>query len=264
MIINCKEVAAKWKRECSSVNATLAIIQIGNNPASNSYIKGKLKDCEEIGYTGLHYHLDENVEEKVVLGLIEELNNDSQVNGIIVQLPLPKHLNENKIAKAIAPIKDVDGFIYDSPFTQCTPLGVSNLLDEIGYDVSGKFVVVLGRSENVGKTAANLLLNKNATVVICHSKTPDTIRKDLLLRADVIISAVGKAGLFSWENVKQGALVIDVGINRTAEGKLCGDFIPPQDVDYLDYTSVPGGIGLLTRAMLMKNTHQAYLLQNKI
>ena len=263
MIINCKEVAAKWKQECSAVNATLAIIQVGNNPASNSYIKGKLKDCEEIGYNGLHYHLDENIEEKEILGLIEELNNDSQVNGIIVQLPLPKHLNEDKIAKAIAPIKDVDGFIYDSPFTQCTPLGVSNLLDEIGYDVSGKFVVVLGRSENVGRTAANLLLNKNATVVICHSKTPKELRDSLLQKADVVVSAVGCAGLFSWENVKPGCLVIDVGINRNVEGKLCGDFIPPEDINYLDYTSVPGGIGLLTRAMLMKNTYQAYLLQNK-
>lgn len=264
MIINCKEVAAKWKKECSTVNATLAIVQVGNNPASNSYIKGKLKDCEEIGYEGLHFHLSEDVDESTILSLIDSLNRDPKINGIIVQLPLPKHLDEEKITKTITPIKDVDGFIHSSPFTQCTPLGVVNLLDEIGYDVNGKFVVVLGRSENVGKTAANLLLNKNATVAICHSKTPDEIRNDLLLKADVVISAVGRAGLFSWENVREGTLVIDVGINRNSEGKLCGDFIPPENVDYLNYTSVPGGIGLLTRATLMKNTYQAYLLQNKI
>ena len=263
MIINCKEVAAKWKKECSAVNATLAIIQVGDNPASNSYIKGKLKDCEEIGYKGIHYKLDENIEEEKVLSLIKELNHNTSVNGIIVQLPLPKHLDERKITQTISPIKDVDGFIHDSLFTQCTPLGVVNLLDELNYDVSGKFVVVLGRSENVGRTAANLLLDKNATVSICHSKTPDYIKYDLLSKADVVIAAVGKAGLFSWKNLKPGALVIDVGINRNAEGKLCGDFIPPEDVNYLDYTSVPGGVGLLTRAMLMKNTYQAFLLQNK-
>lgn len=262
MIINCKEVAAKWKKECSAVNATLAIIQVGDNPASNSYIKGKLKDCEEIGYKGIHYKLDESVEETEVLSLINELNHSTSVNGIIVQLPLPKHLNADRIAQSISPIKDVDGFIYSSPFTQCTPLGVVNLLDEINIDVKNKFVVVLGRSENVGKTAADLLVEKDATVVICHSKTPLELRNDLLKKADIVISAVGKAGLFTWEDVKPGSVVIDVGINRV-DGHLCGDFVPSTDVDYLDYTSVPGGVGLLTRAMLMKNTYQAFLLQNK-
>ena len=135
-------------------------------------------------------------------------------------------------------------------------------MDEINIDVKNKFVVVLGRSENVGKTAADLLVEKDATVVICHSKTPLELRNDLLKKADIVISAVGKAGLFTWEDVKPGSVVIDVGINRV-DGHLCGDFVPSTDVDYLDYTSVPGGVGLLTRAMLMKNTYQAFLLQNK-
>lgn len=261
MIINCKEIAAKWKNECSTVPATLAIIQIGNNPASNSYIKGKLKDCSEIGYVGMLYKLDEDVTEKEVLDIIDTLNTNADINGIIVQLPLPRHLNEEKIAKAISTIKDVDGFIQDSPFIQCTPLGVVNLLDEINYDVSGKLVVVLGRSENVGRTTANLLLNKDATVAICHSKTPPEVRRDLLKTADVVISAVGSPALFTWEDVKKGAVVIDVGINRV-DGHLCGDFVPSEDEDYLDYTSVPGGVGLLTRAMLMKNTYKAYKLQH--
>lgn len=262
MIINCKEIAQKWKNECKGVNATLAIVQVGDNPASNSYIKGKLKDCEEIGFTGILHKFEESIDEETILNLIDTLNNDSTVNGIIVQLPLPKHLDEHKITNRVAIEKDVDGFLRDSQFTPCTPLGVVNLLDEINYDVSDKFVVVLGRSEFIGKEAARLLLNKNATVAICHSKTPIEKRNQLLRMADVVISAVGKADLFTWVDVKPGAVVIDVGINRK-DGHLCGDFVPSMDAEYLDYTSVPGGVGLLTRAMLLKNTFVAFNNQNK-
>lgn len=260
MIINCKEVAQRWKNECLGVNATLAIVQVGDNPASNSYIKGKLKDCEEIGYQGVLYKISEPTTTERILSLLDELNADKTVNGIIVQLPLPNYLDIEKIINRVHPLKDVDGFLQNSMFTQCTPLGVVSLLDEINYDVSGKFVVVMGRSENVGKPIANLLLNKNATVAVCHSKTDKNTREMLLKNADVVISAVGRAGLFSYKDVKDDTLVIDVGINRV-EGRLCGDFIPPTEECGINYTSVPGGVGLLTRASLMKNTKKAYEMQ---
>ena len=263
MIINCKEVAQKWKDECKSKEASLTIIQVGDNPASNSYIKGKIKDCEEVGFKSRLLKYPEGVSENFVLDVIYALNGEKDVDGIIVQLPLPKHINPNTIAKAILPEKDVDGFLPYSPFTQCTPLGIIKLIEELKYDLTGKFVVVLGRSENVGKKATDLCLEKNATVCICHSKTPIAVRNELLKKADVIISAVGKANLFTYENVKEGALVIDVGINRNEEGKLCGDFTPSDDENFCDYTPVPGGIGLLTRAMLLKNTLQAHKLKTK-
>jgi methylenetetrahydrofolate dehydrogenase (NADP+)/methenyltetrahydrofolate cyclohydrolase len=262
MIINCKEIAQKWKNECVGINAHLAIIQVGDNPASNSYIKGKLKDCDEVGFKSSHYKLDAEVTEEELTELILKLNNDKDVNGIIVQLPLPKHIDAIKIVNLVAVEKDVDGFLYESEFTPCTPMGVVNLLDEINVDVNGKFVVVLGRSEFVGKKAADLLLAKNATVAICHSKTPIDVRDSLLKSADIVISAVGSAKLFEAIHVKDGAIVIDVGINRNDFGKLCGDFVPDENRDIL-YTSVPGGVGLLTRAMLLKNTYAAYMNQNK-
>lgn len=263
MKIDCKTVATKWKNECIGVNASLAIVQVGDNPASNSYIKGKIKDCEEIGFNPYHHKLDENISEENLLKIIHNLNNDDKIDGIIVQLPLPKHISVEKVTNTISPSKDVDGFIYSSKFTQCTPLGVVNLLEELKVDLTGKFVVVLGRSENVGKKVADLCLEKNATVCICHSKTPCDTMFRLLSMADIVISAVGKANLFSWENVKKNSIVIDIGINRNENGKLCGDFVPPEDETYCDYTTVPGGIGLLTRAMLMKNTYFAHSLNNK-
>jgi methylenetetrahydrofolate dehydrogenase (NADP+)/methenyltetrahydrofolate cyclohydrolase len=264
MIIDCKTVATKWKEECKGTKATLAIVQIGDNPASNSYIKGKIKDCEEVGFNTKLLKYPEGVSEAFVLDVIHLLNEEETVDGIIVQLPLPQHINAQKIANAIVPEKDVDGFLVQSPFTQCTPLGIINLIKEINVDLNGKMVVVLGRSENVGKKAAELCLNENATICVCHSKTPKEMRDELLKRADVVISAVGKANLFTYENVKEGAIVIDVGINRNNEGKLCGDFTPSGNPNYCDYTPVPGGIGLLTRAMLLKNTKEAHLLRKKI
>ena len=263
MIINCKEVAQKWKDECKGTKATLAIVQIGDNPARNSYIKGKLKDCQEIGYTGILYKINEPTTTEDILLLIEKLNYDKNTNGIIVQLPLPQYIDEKAIINSINPIKDVDGFLPNSIFTQCTPLGVISLFKEINYNLSGKFVVVLGRSENVGKPLANLLVNEDATVAICHSKTDMKTKYELLRMADVVVSAVGYAGLFSYKDVRPNALVIDIGINRV-NGHLCGDFIPPNDDSKIMYTSVPGGIGLLTRATLMKNTKIAYEMQKNI
>lgn len=198
MRINCKEVAQKWKDECKGEKASLAIIQIGDNPASNSYIKGKIKDCEEVRFESRLLKYPENVSEHFLLDVIYALNGEKDVDGIIVQLPLPKHINPNTIAKAILPEKDVDGFLPYSPFTQCTPLGIIKLIEELKYDLTGKLVVVLGRSENVGKKAADLCLEKNATVCICHSKTQKEVRDTLLKKADVVISAVGKENLFTF------------------------------------------------------------------
>ena len=239
----------------------MAIVQVGDNPASNAYIKGKIKDCEEVGFSFSLHKWPEDVSEAEMLEYIDQLNNDNAVNGIIVQLPLPAHLDAHKIVSTILPEKDVDGFLGNSPFTPCTPLGISRLLDELEVSVDGKFVVILGRSEYLGKKAFELLLNKNATLAVCHSHTPIELRNELLAKADIVISAVGKAGLFTASNIKDGAMVIDVGITRTNEGRLCGDFVPDENRDIL-YTFVPGGIGLLTRAMLLQNTLAAYKLQD--
>lgn len=261
MIIDCKQIAQKWKEECKGVHACLAIVQVGNNPASNAYIKGKIRDCEEVGFSFSLYRFPEDVTEEDLETCIARLNSDANVNGIIVQLPLPVHLNADKIVNLVAIEKDVDGFRGGSPFTPCTPLGVSRLLDELEISVEGKLVVILGRSEYIGKKAFDLLLNKNATLAVCHSKTPRSLRNDLLKKADIIISAVGKRDLFSAADVKDGAIVVDVGINKKDDGKLCGDFTPDNNRE-ITYTSVPGGVGLLTRAMLLQNTLQAYKLQN--
>ena len=193
---------------------------------------------------------------------IDTLNNNPNVNGIIVQLPLPSHLDTLKITNRVNIEKDVDGFLPNSPFVPCTALGVVSLIEELEIDVNGKLVVVLGRSEFIGKRIADMLLAKNATVAICHSKTTEETRKTLLANADIVIAAVGKAELFMANDVKPNAIVIDIGINKTEKG-LCGDFVPPKDENYCDYTTVPGGVGLLTRAMLLKNTATAKQNQEK-
>ena len=256
MIINCKEIAKKWKNECMDKKATLAIVQIGDNPASNSYIKGKLKDCEEIGFIGRLFKYSEDVSESFIIHLIETLNKEKDIDGIIVQLPLPKHMNTKKVVNSVAVEKDVDGFLSESKFEPCTALGVIKLLEEINYNFVGANVVVFGRSEFIGKKIADMLLERNATVTICHSKTTEESKKYLLKNADLIITAVGKPNLVNCNDIKKGATVIDVGINKV-DGKLCGDFTPPEDGEYCNYTTVPGGVGLLTRAMLMKNTYEA-------
>lgn len=229
-----------------NLNPVLAIVQVGDNPASNSYIKGKLKDCEEIGVEGRHIKLDEQ---------LMFLSADPNVTGIIVQLPIPKHLVVKN--ELIDSDKDVDGFKRDSLFVPCTPLGIYLYLNERGVKYDGKNVVIIGRSEIVGKPMAELLLSENATVTICHSHT-----KDIALytrNADIIIVAAGKRNLLTRDMIGDNKpIVIDVGINRNEEGKLCGDCDYNSLIDVCEYVSpVPGGVGLLTRMALMTNVVKA-------
>lgn len=244
---------------------TLAVIQVGNDPASTVYVGNKKKSCEYIGIRSLAYELPEETSEEALLALIDELNVRLDVHGILVQLPLPKHMNEDKIIKAIAPAKDVDGFhpqsvgalsIGQSGFVSCTPAGIIQLLKRSGIEIDGKECVVVGRSNIVGKPMALLLLRENGTVTICHSHTKDL--KEVCKRADILVAAIGKPKFFNHEYVKEGAVVIDVGIHRGENNKLCGD------VDYEDVfphvsaiTPVPGGVGPMTIAMLMYNCVQA-------
>ena len=239
----------------------LAVILVGDNQASRVYVNGKEKDCAECGFLSFEHTLPAETQEETLLALIERLNNDEAVDGILVQLPLPKHLDEEKVLNAIHPEKDVDCFhpfnvgrlvIGDPVFLPCTPAGVMEMLKEYGIEVAGKRCVVLGRSNIVGKPMGALLLQQSGTVTTCHSRTPDLA--SFTREADILVAAVGKVGLVTGDMVKEGAVVIDVAMNRNAEGKLCGD------VDYASVepkasyiTPVPGGVGPMTRAMLMEN-----------
>lgn len=239
----------------------LAVIQVGKDPASSVYVNNKKKACTYIGIESLSYELDETITQEELLSIIKELNNDKKVNGILVQLPLPKHIDENVVIQTILPEKDVDGFhpttvgnmcIGADDFLPCTPAGVIQLLKRSGISLEGKDCVVIGRSNIVGKPMAMLLLRENATVTITHSKTKDL--KEVTKRADILIVAIGKPKFITSEYVKEGAVVIDVGIHRDENNKLCGD------VDYDDVsakvsaiTPVPGGVGPMTIAMLMEN-----------
>ena len=244
----------------------LAVILVGENPASHVYVRNKEKACEKVGIENLLIKKDDTISEEELLEIITQLNNDDTVDGILVQLPLPSHINEMKVIEAISPKKDVDGFHPESAaslflgkdgFVPCTPAGVMELLDAINYDLNGKEVVVVGRSNNVGKPVALLALQKNATVTIAHSRT--TNLKEVCARADVLIAAVGKAEMITEDYVKEGAVVIDIGINREADGKLCGDVkfdeVAPKTSAI---TPVPGGVGPMTVTLLMKNTVEAY------
>ena len=244
----------------------LAVILVGENPASHVYVRNKEKACEKVGIENLLIKKDDTISEEELLEIITQLNNDDMVDGILVQLPLPSHINEMKVIEAISPKKDVDGFHPESAaslflgkdgFVPCTPAGVMELLDAINYDLEGKEVVVVGRSNNVGKPVALLALQKNATVTIAHSRT--TNLKEVCARADVLIAAVGKAEMITEDYVKEGAVVIDIGINRKADGKLCGDVkfdeVAPKTSAI---TPVPGGVGPMTVTLLMKNTVEAY------
>ena len=258
-----KEKVAALKAEGKEI--TLAVIQVGNDPASSVYVGNKKKSCEYIGIRSLAYELPEETSEDALLNLIKELNERKDVHGILVQLPLPKHMNEDKIIKAIAPAKDVDGFhpqsvgalsIGQPGFVSCTPAGIIQLLKRSGIEIDGKECVIVGRSNIVGKPMALLMLRENGTVTICHSHTKDL--KDVCKRADILVAAIGKPKFFNHEYVKEGAVVIDVGIHRGENNKLCGD------VDYEDVfphvsaiTPVPGGVGPMTIAMLMYNCVQA-------
>ncbi len=274
--IDGKALAAKVKAQTAEAAKSLyrrpglAVILVGNDPASRVYVTGKEKDCAECGFLSFEHALPEDTTQETLLDLIQELNRDPQVDGILCQLPLPGHLDEEAVLNAIARDKDVDCFhpynvgrlmIGDPVFLPCTPAGVMEMLREYGIPVRGRRCVVLGRSNIVGKPAALLLTANNATVTLCHSKTRDLKAK--CAAADIIVAAIGKAGFVTADMVKEGAVVIDVGINRNAEGKLCGDvdFAPvAEKAAYI--TPVPGGVGLMTRAMLMKNTVKAARLQS--
>ena len=239
----------------------LAVIQVGNDPASSVYVNNKKKACAYIGIESLSYELEEDITQKELLTIIDELNHNEMVNGILVQLPLPKHINEEAVIKAIAPEKDVDGFhpetvgnmcIGSKGFLPCTPAGVIQLLKRSNIEIEGKECVVIGRSNIVGKPMALLLLRENGTVTITHSRTKDL--KDITKRADILVAAIGKPKFVTAEYVKEGAVVIDVGIHRNADNKLCGDVDFDDVVDKVSaITPVPGGVGPMTIAMLMNN-----------
>lgn len=255
----CRVKAAEYKEK--GIEITLAVVQVGDAPASGVYVRNKKRACEECGIRSLSYELPEETSEEELLALIGRLNADSSVNGILVQLPLPEHIDENKIIRAIDVKKDVDGFhpmnagalcTGQKGFVSCTPAGIIQLLKRSGVEIAGKECVVIGRSNIVGKPAALLLLAENGTVTVCHSKTADL--KEVAKRADILVAAVGKPKFITADFVKEGAVVIDVGIHRNENGKLCGDV----DFDGVApkcsaITPVPGGVGPMTIAMLMSN-----------
>lgn len=243
----------------------LAVILVGNDPASKTYVSNKERTCRELGMHSVLIELPETVSEQALLNQVAELNEDSSIHGILVQMPLPDHINETKVIETISPEKDVDGFhpvnvgrmmTGQDSFLPCTPYGVMEMLDYIGADIAGKHVVVVGRSNIVGKPAGQLFLNKNATVTYCHSKTTDL--KAFTRQADILVAAVGKVNLITKDHVKDGAIVIDVGMNRNSEGKLCGDVDFSNVREIASYiTPVPGGVGPMTITMLMFNTLKA-------
>lgn len=247
------------------IEGALAVIQVGNDPASSVYVRNKKRACEYIGIRSESYELPEDTTEKELLTLIEKLNKDPKINGILCQLPVPAHMDENKIIRTIAPEKDVDGFhtqnvgalvVGQQGFVSCTPAGVIQLLKRSGIEIAGKNCVVVGRSNIVGKPMALLMLRENATVTICHSRTADL--KAMCKQADILIVAVGKPKMITAEYVKEGATVIDVGIHRQEDGKLCGD-VDFEQVEPVAgaITPVPGGVGPMTIAMLMNNCVEA-------
>lgn len=254
-----KEKAAAMAKGGKKV--ALAVIQVGNDPASSVYVRNKKKACEYIGIESLSYELPEETTEEELVALIEKLNADVGVNGILVQLPLPEQINEEKIIQTISPDKDVDGFHMQNVgalctggkgYVSCTPLGIITLLKRSGIEIAGKRCVVMGRSNIVGKPMAMLLLRENGTVTICHSKTQDM--KEITRQADILVVAIGKPKFVDETYVKEGAVVIDVGIHRNAENKLCGDVDFDKVAPHTSaITPVPGGVGPMTIAMLMNN-----------
>ena len=240
----------------------LAVVLVGDDPASRVYVNGKKKDCGECGIYSEEYALPGETTQKELLELVAALNDREDIDGILVQLPLPSHLNEKEVLLAVRPDKDVDCFhpfnvgqlmIGEEGFKPCTPAGVMELLQEYGIDPAGKHCVIVGRSNIVGKPQAMLMVQKNATVTICHTRTRNL--KEMCLQADILVAAAGRVGLISADMVKEGAVVIDVAMNRNEQGKLCGDVDYGSIVDKASYiTPVPGGVGPMTRAMLMENT----------
>lgn len=277
MLIDGKALAAKVKAQVGAQveqmtrKPGLAVIIVGDNPASRVYVNGKKRDCAECGIYSEEYALPEQTSQRELLELIGELNGREDIDGILVQLPLPEQLDEKEVLLAISPEKDVDGFhpmnvgrlVTGEPgFRPCTPAGVMRMLDEYGIEPEGRHCVVLGRSNIVGKPQALMMLERNATVTICHSRTPDLAAQ--CRRADILVCAVGKTGLVKADMVKEGAVVIDVAMNRNEAGKLCGDVDFEAVAAKAAYiTPVPGGVGPMTRAMLMVNTLQAARLHGK-
>ncbi len=254
-----KARVAELKAEGKSI--ALAVIQVGNDPASLVYVGNKKKACAYIGIESLSYELQEQTTEEELLKLIDKLNRDDKVNGILVQLPLPEHIDENKVIQAISPKKDVDGFhmqnvgalcVGGEGYVSCTPLGIIELLKRSGISIEGKNCVVLGRSNIVGKPMSLLLLRENGTVTVCHSRTQDI--KSITRQADILVVAIGKPRFVDETFIKEGAVVIDVGIHRNEENKLCGDVDFEKAAPHASaITPVPGGVGPMTIAMLMNN-----------
>ena len=280
-LIDGKVISAAVKAEVAEevlklkeqgVTPGLAVIIVGEDPASKVYVANKEKACEALGMASFKYALPENTTEAELLELIDKLNKDTAVNGILCQLPLPRHLNEELIINSIVPEKDVDAFhpqnvgkimIGNYDFLPCTPAGIMEMLKYENIDIEGKECVVIGRSNIVGKPMSMLLLHKNGTVTVCHSRTKNL--KEVCLRADILVAAVGRANFVTADMVKEGAVVIDVGINRLESGKLCGDVNFAEVEPKASYiTPVPGGVGPMTIATLMKNTLTAAKKQNKI
>lgn len=280
-IIDGKAVSAKVKAEVKAeteilaqkgIKIGLAVVIVGDNPASRVYVNNKKKACAEVGFESFEYALPELTTQEELLDLVDKLNKDDKVNGILVQLPLPKHINETAVINMIIPEKDVDAFhpenvghimIGDFKFLPCTPAGVMELIADTGIDVCGKNCVVIGRSNIVGKPMSMLLLHKNGTVTVCHSKTKNL--KEICSNADILVAAVGKANFVTSDMVKEGAVVIDVGMNRLEDGKLCGDVDFAACSEKAGYiTPVPGGVGPMTIAMLMKNTLTAAKIKHSV
>ena len=280
IIIDGKELAKKTRQnlkiECDElknkgINPKLAVIMVGDNPASKVYVRNKSKACQEVGVEYEEYLLNSNITQKNLIDLIKKLNNDKNINGILLQSPIPKHLDINEAFRTIDYNKDIDGFhpmnvgkltLGQDTFVSCTPYGVMRMFEEYNIDLCGKNVVILGRSNIVGKPLTQCCLNKNATITVCHSKTQNT--KKITKEADIVISAIGKAKFITEDMIKEGAIVIDVGINRDENGKIVGDVDfenVKQKASYI--TPVPGGVGPMTVAMLINNVIKAAKNQNE-
>ncbi|MDR0913627.1 MAG: bifunctional methylenetetrahydrofolate dehydrogenase/methenyltetrahydrofolate cyclohydrolase FolD [Oscillospiraceae bacterium] len=277
-LIDGKKISAQVRQDLAvqaqklkenGTEITLAVVIVGDDQASRVYVNNKKKACAEIGYKSIEFALDATTTQDELLALVNKLNDDPTVNGILVQLPLPKHLDEKLITDTIKPEKDVDAFhpvnvgkimIGDYDFLPCTPAGVMELLKAYDIEINGKNCVVIGRSNIVGKPMSMLLLHQNGTVTICHSRTKNIA--EITKTADILVSAVGRAKFVTADMVKDGAVVVDVGMNRDENGKLCGDVDFADVAEKTSYiTPVPGGVGPMTIAMLMKNTLKAALIQ---
>ena len=280
-IIDGKAVAASVKADVAAkvsalkdkgIQVGLAVVIVGEDPASRIYVRNKKIACEACGIYSAEYALPASTTEAELISLVEELNHDKKISGILVQMPLPKSIDSHKVIAAIAPEKDVDAFTHtsvgrlmvgDYSFLPCTPAGIIELINSAGVEIAGKNCVVIGRSNIVGKPMAMLLINKQATVTVCNSKTKNM--KDICRTADILISAAGHTNVVTADMVKPGAVVIDVGMNRDENGKLCGDVAYDEVSEVAGYiTPVPGGVGPMTIAMLMKNTLRAAMLQNDL